>query len=163
MIWWSLVLLVVLAFGLGALLGAPFVPLLRRDVETALDLGNVKAGSRVLDLGSGDGRLLLAVAKRGGMATGYEINPVLWLWSWLRLWPYRHRVKVHLGNYWRASWPEVDVIIIFGLRRLMPRLAQELRRRSTSGQLVSYVFQLPGQQPVRQTANTYVYRLPLAR
>ena len=137
MIWWWLLALMALAFGLGAALGAPFLPLLKRDVESVLDLGKVAEGTRVLDLGSGDGRLLRAAARRGAQAVGYEINPVLWLWSRLRCWHFRHQITIHLGNYWQTDWPPVDVIIIFGVRRIMPRLESELNMRSVKGLLVS--------------------------
>lgn len=44
-------------------------------VECALDLADVGRGTRLLDLGCGDGRVLVAAARRGAEVRGVEINP----------------------------------------------------------------------------------------
>ncbi|MEQ1775357.1 MAG: class I SAM-dependent methyltransferase [Burkholderiales bacterium] len=43
-------------------------------VETMIDLAKVTADDYVIDLGSGDGRLVIAAAKRGARALGMEYN-----------------------------------------------------------------------------------------
>ena len=44
-------------------------------VEKMLDLGKVTSQDFVMDLGSGDGRNIIAAAKRGARAVGVEYNP----------------------------------------------------------------------------------------
>ena len=44
-------------------------------VEKMLDLAKVTPQDYVMDLGSGDGRNIIAAAKRGARATGVEYNP----------------------------------------------------------------------------------------
>lgn len=44
-------------------------------VEAMLDIAQVTAADRVIDLGSGDGRTVIAAAKRGATARGIEYNP----------------------------------------------------------------------------------------
>lgn len=46
-------------------------------VEAMLDLARVTATDHVIDLGAGDGALVLAAARRGARATGVESNPEL--------------------------------------------------------------------------------------
>jgi SAM-dependent methyltransferase len=48
-----------------------------RVTEAMLDLAAVKPGDRVIDLGSGDGRIVIAAARRGADALGVEIDPRL--------------------------------------------------------------------------------------
>ncbi len=56
----------------------PFVPTATDVVDAMLDLARVKPGDVLIDLGSGDGRIVLAAAKRFGIqATGVEIDPDL--------------------------------------------------------------------------------------
>lgn len=43
-------------------------------IEDALDLAELRAGERLVDLGSGDGRVLLSAARRGARALGYELD-----------------------------------------------------------------------------------------
>lgn len=55
----------------------PFVATPDELVEAMLDLADVKAGDRLIDLGSGDGRIPMAAARRGATALGIEIDPQL--------------------------------------------------------------------------------------
>jgi len=52
----------------------PFVPSPTEVVEKMLDMGGVKSGDLVYDLGSGDGRIVIAAALRGAQAIGFEID-----------------------------------------------------------------------------------------
>src|SRR5262245_23337474 len=61
--------------GTAAHLDAPYVQSPEEVVEAMLDLAEIKAGERLLDLGSGDGRIVLAAARRGALALGVDIDP----------------------------------------------------------------------------------------
>ena len=52
-----------------------WVPTPPELVERMLDLANVTSRDFVIDLGSGDGRNIIAAAKRGARALGVEYNP----------------------------------------------------------------------------------------
>ena len=52
-----------------------WVPTPEALVQAMLDIANVTAADRVIDLGSGDGRTVIAAAKRGATAHGIEYNP----------------------------------------------------------------------------------------
>jgi SAM-dependent methyltransferase len=54
-----------------------WVPTPPELVEKMLDLASVTASDVVMDLGSGDGRNVIAAAKRGARAIGVEFNPEL--------------------------------------------------------------------------------------
>lgn len=56
-------------------LDVPFVPTSEAVVEVMLDLVNVGPGDYVIDLGSGDGRIVIAAAKRGAVGHGIDIDP----------------------------------------------------------------------------------------
>ena len=56
--------------------GAPYLPTLRPQVETALELVNLMPGQTLLELGCGDGKVLVAAAQTGLHAVGYELNPL---------------------------------------------------------------------------------------
>src|SRR5260370_28685786 len=56
----------------------PFVPTPNNVVDAMLDLAGIKPTDILVDLGSGDGRIAIAAAKRFGIpATGVEIDPDL--------------------------------------------------------------------------------------
>jgi hypothetical protein len=52
-----------------------WVPTPEALVQAMLDIAEVSATDRVIDLGSGDGRTVIAAAKRGATAHGIEYNP----------------------------------------------------------------------------------------
>jgi cyclopropane fatty-acyl-phospholipid synthase-like methyltransferase len=57
---------------------APFVPTPQEVVDRMLELAEVGQGELLYDLGSGDGRIVIAAARRyGSSAVGFEIDPPL--------------------------------------------------------------------------------------
>jgi SAM-dependent methyltransferase len=57
---------------------APFVPTPHEVVERMLELAEIKPGDILYDLGSGDGRIVIAAARRYGIkAMGFELDPSL--------------------------------------------------------------------------------------
>lgn len=163
-------MILVLCVGLIALLfagffrGAPYVPTHHRQIEVALDLLNLPAGSTLVDLGSGDGSFLIAAAKRGLVAHGYEINPILCLVAWLRCLKYRELVHVHLRDFWFSNLPlETEGIYVFLSSIFMDRLNEKLIRvvkdHKKPIHLVSYGFALPGREPVLLKKGLYLYNL----
>jgi hypothetical protein len=153
-----ILLLVVLPFGIGAFLGAPYLPILNRDSRRLLDLAGLKPGQTLIDLGSGDGRLLRAAASQGIRCIGYEINPYLVVASRIVCWRYRKLVTIHTADFWRIKLPPADAIYIFAMDRYMARLDAKFRAEITRPtHVVSYIFKMPGRTPTHATNNTYVY------
>lgn len=153
-----ILLAIVLPFGAGAILGAPYLPILRRDSRRLLKLAGLKPGQTLIDLGSGDGRLLRAAAAQGIKCIGYEINPYLVLISRLVCWRYRHLVTIHTADFWRTPLPSADAIYVFGLDRYMSRFDRKFRAEITRPtKVISYIFEIPGRPTIAATNNTHVY------
>lgn len=53
----------------------PFVPTTEAAVEAMMKLADVKKTDVLYDLGCGDGRIVIAAAKRGARAVGIDIDP----------------------------------------------------------------------------------------
>jgi hypothetical protein len=151
-------LLIVLPFGIGAILGAPYLPILGRDSRRLLKLAGLQPGQTLIDLGSGDGRLLRAAAAQGIRCIGYDINPYLVLISRLVCWRYRHLVTIHTADFWRIKLPPADAIYIFALDRYMERLDAKFQAEITQPtKVISYIFEMPTRKAVTATNNTHVY------
>ena len=116
----------ILLFGCVIVVGPPYLPTLRKQVETALDLLALEPGQTLLELGSGDGRVALAAAKRGYKVLGIELNPLLVLTSILVTWKYRKQVRIIWGSYWGQMWPRADAVFTFMLPRFMPMLDRRI-------------------------------------
>ncbi len=72
---WALLLCPSLA--LAELAVAPYVSTPLRDVQQMLDMAAVVPEDFLIDLGSGDGRIVIAAARRGARAHGVELDPAL--------------------------------------------------------------------------------------
>jgi hypothetical protein len=156
-----IVLLITLAlligFAVAAISGAPWVPVRKSDIAAIVDDLRLSERKLYIELGSGDGRVLAAVAKCGVQAVGYEINPLLWLIAWLRLLPARN-ARVKLANFWSRSLKPADVVMAFLIPRTMPRLEVKLKKEMRSGSLfISYVFPLPTKKPIQKHKKWYIY------
>lgn len=159
MIWLGLALVILaVCFGGVLLFGAPYLPTLKPQIEVSLELAGLKPGDTLLELGCGDGRVLIAAAKRGYSAVGYELNPLLAAVAWLRTRRWRRQVKVVWGDFWHADWPPAAAVFTFLLTRYMPRLDKKLTEYPHKPvKLVSHAFGIPGKQPAAQKQGIFLY------
>ena len=164
MVWILLALAVTLPFGVAALTGT--LPTLKRETDSALAIADLKPGQTIIDLGSGDGRLLLAAARRGLRGIGYEINPFMYLISLIVTFRYRRRITIHPADFWRDLWetvlagriPPTDAVYVFLLPRLMPDLERKLTSELVKPTpVISLAFEFPGRRPVTQVGSVRRY------
>ncbi|HVA10575.1 MAG TPA: methyltransferase domain-containing protein [Candidatus Dormibacteraeota bacterium] len=140
------------------LVGAPYVPTLKPQVTAALELADLKPGQTLLELGCGDGKVLIAAAQQGIRAVGYELNPILALIAWLRTRRYGSLVHVIWGNFWQRPWPPAEAIFVFLLPKYMPKLHKKCMQYTYRPiKLVSFAFEVPDKKPMRQKAGVYLY------
>ncbi|XP_037537491.1 protein FAM173B-like isoform X2 [Nematolebias whitei] len=105
----------------------PFVPATPAQVQNVLKVLRSRSGTLV-DIGSGDGRIVIAAAKRGFQASGFELNPWLVWYSRYKAW----RVGVHrstffhISDLWKASFAPYANVVIFGVPQMMDRLELKL-------------------------------------
>ncbi|XP_025225971.1 protein N-lysine methyltransferase FAM173A isoform X1 [Theropithecus gelada] len=129
----------------------PYVGASARQVEHVLSLLRGRPGKTV-DLGSGDGRIVLA-AHRCGLrpAVGYELNP--WLVALARLHAWRAgcagSVCYRRKDLWKVSLRDCRNVSVFLAPSVLPLLEDKLRAELPAGaRVVSGRFPLPTWQPV---------------
>ena len=162
---WNISLLVIaivfLSFTFVILFGAPYLPTLKPRIDDAFDLLKLKKGSTLLELGSGDGRVLKEAAKRGYNAVGIEYNPLLVVYSKIATFSYRKQVAVRWGNFWTTPPPDTDAVFVFLLDRYMAKLDNLLQiSYKKPVTLVSFAFKIPGKTIHKQKRGLYLYKYP---
>lgn len=159
MTWLLLVCVVfVLMFGFVVFFGAPYLPTLKKQQEAALDLLALAPGQTLLELGSGDGRMLAAAARRGIRVIGYELNPLLAAWSWLVTRRYGGLVTVKCANFWHSQLPKADGMYIFLLDRYMEKLHKKITQEiHSSVKVVSFAFEFPEVKHKTEKSGLYLY------
>lgn len=117
----------------------PFVPATPRQLLTVMrHLKRPKRSpnsSSVVDLGSGDGRLVIAAARRGFDAVGFELNP--WLVWYSRLVAWRLGVsklaRFYRQDLFRAPLTRFDNVVIFGVDGIMGDIEEMVVREARPG------------------------------
>lgn len=143
--------------------GAFFVPTKRTHVSRIMGILNLKPGEKVVDLGSGDGRLLIALAEAGAEAHGYEHNPLLVARSKFALKKrgLEGKAFVHMENFWNADLSSFDGVVIYGISYIMPKLEKKLRAELRPGaRVVSNAFKFPSWEPAAKDRGVYLYIQP---
>lgn len=128
----------------------PFVPATDIQVSNVMKCLTSNSG-KLIDLGSGDGRIVLAAGSHGFQATGIDLNP--WLVWYSRFNALRnnlhHCTKFHRKNIWKTALDSYDVVVIFGVEQMMKQLEEKLDSElKAEGQVIACRFSLPNWKPV---------------
>ncbi|HYS57154.1 MAG TPA: methyltransferase domain-containing protein [Burkholderiales bacterium] len=124
----------VIAQGQEKELDTPFVPTPQAVVDKMLDMAQLKAGEMVIDLGSGDGRIMITAAQRhGAKGFGVEIDPRLVQRSneEARRLGIADRVKFLRQDLFNTDFHEANVLTLYLLPdvniALRPKILAELK------------------------------------
>jgi hypothetical protein len=147
-------------------LDVPYVPTHPATVEAMLRLAGVGNGDFVIDLGSGDGRILItAVRKYGARGFGVDLDPQRVKESLVnaKLAGVSDRAQFYQRNLFETKIAEATVVTLYLLPRvnieLRPRLLAELKPGT---RVVSHDFDMGDWKPdlratVRGTSSTLYY------
>merc|ERR1712037_969882 len=124
----------------------PFVPATTTQVENVMTALRGKGGTLV-DIGSGDGRIVLEAARRGFQSHGVELNRVLVLYSRYAAVRagLRGQATFARQDLWKSDMSKYDNVVIFGVEQMMEKLEKKLKEGST---VVACRFQFPSWKPV---------------
>lgn len=151
---------------------APYVNSPALVVERMLELAQLKPGETLFDLGSGDGRVLIAAASRFNVkAVGVELSERLVKKSQDRIQQegLSDRASVIHDNLLNADISSADVVILYLLRdandMIRPKLEASLRPGT---RVVSHDYEIRGWKPTRveeaeafkRKHKIYVYEMP---
>lgn len=141
----------------------PYVPTPPEVVEGMLDMAALRPGERLIDLGSGDGRIPRAAARRGATALGVEIDSALVARARMltRLEALEEHARFVRDDLFTVSVRDADVVTLYLLPALNERLKPKLLNEMKAGaRVVSHAFDM-GDWPhdeFREIADKRVYR-----
>lgn len=156
------ILIGVFLFILDLFLDLPYVATDRKKIETIMEFAQIKKGQTVVDLGSGDGRLLIESAKRGAFAIGYEINPLLILVSKIHanIKGLGDMVKVKNVSFWKADLKVADVIFVYAFIKTMPKFEEFIWKNAKKGtRIVVNTNPFPNKKPIESQNGIFLYKI----
>lgn len=151
-----------------------YVPTPHEVVEKMLDLAKVEKGAVVYDLGCGDGRIVVAAAKLGAKATGWDINPerVKQAEENVKQNGVEQNAKIMLGDIFTLDLSGADVVTLYLLPSLNVKLIPQLEKLKPGARIVSHDFDMRGVKPDQvvpltgkdgASHNIYLWTTPLKK
>ena len=114
------------------------------------------------DLGSGDGRILIEFAKKGAIAEGYEINPVLVFIARMKIrrLGLEKKARVFWKSFWREDLSQYKVITVFGIDYIMKRMEKKLYKELSRGsRIIVNLFPFPNKKYKLKKDGVYLYEV----
>jgi cyclopropane fatty-acyl-phospholipid synthase-like methyltransferase len=130
-------------------------------LASMFELAKPKKGERIIDLGSGDGKILIELAKRGLKAEGVEINSALVKESEraIKKLGLEKKVKVTRASFWDFDLSGFDLVFFYGMSHVMRRMEKKLLVELKPGaRVVSNYFQFPSWEPEKKLGEARLYR-----
>jgi SAM-dependent methyltransferase len=127
-----------------------FYPTPKEVVDRMLEMAEIKKGDVLYDLGCGDGRIVVAAAKKYGIrAVGFDIDPQ-------RVKEARENVEasgvsdlvtIRQADIFETDLREASVVSLYLLPELNVRLMPQLRKLRDGSRIVSHDFDMKGAKP----------------
>jgi SAM-dependent methyltransferase len=132
---------------------APFLESPDFVVEAMLGLAAVKESDVVYDLGSGDGRIVIAAARLGARGVGIEVDPELVALSEENAGAagVGDRVRFVAADLFVSDFHEASVVALYLKPKVNARLRPLLEAQLAPGtRVVSHRYEVPGWRPVER-------------
>jgi SAM-dependent methyltransferase len=136
-------------------LDVPYVPTPQVVVDKMLEMGKVKKGDMLYDLGCGDGRIVVTAAKQhGARGVGVDIDPnrIREAKQNAKEAGVEDRVEFRRGNLFEADFSPASVVTLYLLpdinRKLRPQLWRQLK---VGTRVVSHAFDMGEEWPPERT------------
>lgn len=130
---------------------APYYPTPEIVVDKMLQLGGLKAGEKMFDLGSGDGRIVIDAARKyKADATGVEFDESLVKQSTARIQSLGLAATAHIihGDLLKQDYSSADLLTIYllpvGNEKVTPMLEKQLKK---GARIVAHDFEFTAWKP----------------
>lgn len=141
--------------------GALYEPSSPDEVRTIVNLLNIQKGVKAVDLGSGDGRIVIEMARRGAEAYGFENDPKLVEESRVNIKKEGLEKLAHIqeGNFWEQDLSSFSRISVFQWHTIMGRLEEKLEKElQPESFIVSHYWKFPNWKPIAEEGEIYLYK-----
>lgn len=154
-----IVFIAILVYSMAS--GGPYAPIGEQKTEDMMSLLKVKPGEKAVDIGSGDGRIVIALAKKGADAHGFEINPLLAKIAKdkIKKAGLEKKAKIHTKDFWQENLSNYDIVTVYLSGHIMKLVERKLRKELKPGARVAVnYFGFSNWKPEKKKGTIYLYR-----
>ena len=141
-------------------ISAPYYPTSKKTINTALSELKKFNVKHVAELGAGDGRVAIALAKEGYEVTAIEFNPILVFVIYIRKYLGRYK-KLHIlrKDFLKINYSKYDAAFIYLYPKVMDKLAKKLSKEMPKKSVfITNTFVFHDKKPEKTSDNKiYVY------
>ena len=141
--------------------GAPWHPLSDENINRIIKFADLQPGETFYDLGSGDGRVLIAASSNQCLrGVGVEIDPIkVWLSRYFIIAAkLTNKIRIHRGNMFDFDVSEADVIYLYLTHQALDRLFPEiLDRMKPSARIICYRFCIRNLKPTKMNKDKNLF------
>lgn len=132
---------------------APYYPTPETIVAKMLELGGLKAGERMFDLGSGDGRIVIMAARKfHAQAVGVEMDRDLYRQSMdrIRKLGLEKNARIINGDILKQDYSSADLVTVYLLPNSNDKVAPLLEKQLKKGaRVVAHDFEIRQWSPAK--------------
>ncbi len=142
-------------------IGAPYEGIKEKPLKEMIKIANPKKDDLILDLGSGDGRVVIEFAKKGIGAVGFEINPFLVIYSKRKIKKLglEKLAKIHWKNFWKENFKKFSIITTFQYFTISKKLENKILKECKKGtKIISHYWKFPNLKIEKEKEKIYLYK-----
>ena len=154
---------------IGILTRVPYVPTSKRVINKIIKEADFKKGDTFMDLGCGDGRMLIEAEKNNKInAIGYEIAPLVYFMALWKKFINKSKAKIKFKSFFKENLSKADIIFCYLMPHELKKLANKLKKECKKGtKIISNTFKIQGLKPSKviprnkkqKTPTLYVYKI----
>ncbi len=149
----------------ASIIGAPTLSSVGPHIKKALKEAGVKNKTIFYELGTGTGKVSVEALEMGAEITGYELSPLFYLISFIRLKIIKKPFKLKFKNFLKEDISDAEIIYFF----LMPKSIEKIKNKlvtelKPNTKIISYAFPIKEWVPIqkieyRKKPTIYIYEI----
>jgi 16S rRNA A1518/A1519 N6-dimethyltransferase RsmA/KsgA/DIM1 with predicted DNA glycosylase/AP lyase activity len=157
-----LVLVGTVYFFLTLFFSVAYLPSNKLFINGCLEILKKEKIKSVAELGAGDGRLALAIAKTGIQVDAFEINPLFSLLIRLeKIFFAPKTLNVYNKNFYNADFHKYQAVTMYLMTEVLANIEDKLfSQMPKNAIIISNTFQFKKHKPEKVIGKLYLYRVP---
>lgn len=158
-----IMMVIVLSVFFTTFFGSSWAPTPKRIINKVIKETKPKRGQKFYDIGSGDGRLVIEVARKTQAdVIGIEIDFLKWILSTIKIkMNHLNNARVRRCSFFAADIKDADIVFFYLTPKTIDKLQAKLKNLKKACVVVSYRFKCKDLRLIKELKKekVYIYRI----